>query len=117
MSDRPGLIDVASGALRLALAPVRFFTDRVAMRLADPVDELRPGEGRIVDAEGEKLAAYRDPDGAVHLLSPTCTHLRCIVSFDAETTEWRCPCHGSRFGIDGEVLKGPAKRPLPRAAL
>jgi Rieske Fe-S protein len=112
MSDHRGVLDLASGALRLALAPVRFVTDRVAMRGADPVDELRPGEGRIVDAGGDKVAAYRDPDGTVHALSPICTHLRCVVSFDAERTEWHCPCHGSRFGIDGEVLKGPAKRPL-----
>lgn len=111
------LIRVASGALRLALAPVRFVADRVAMRLADPLEELRPGEGRIVDAGGEKVAAYRNPDGAVHALSPICTHLRCVVSFDPEKTEWHCPCHGSRFGIDGEVLKGPAKRALPRAQL
>jgi 3-phenylpropionate/trans-cinnamate dioxygenase ferredoxin reductase subunit len=115
MSDEHGLHGLASGARRLALAPVRFVTDRIAMRGADPVDQLQPGEGRIVDAGGDKVAAYRDPAGELHLLSPVCTHLRCIVSFDAETTEWHCPCHGSRFTIDGDVVKGPAKRPLPRA--
>lgn len=108
-----GFTAAAKGALRLALAPVRLVTDRIAMRSAGPLADLRPGEGRIVEADGEKVAAFRDESGAVHALSPICTHLRCVVSFDVERTEWHCPCHGSRFGIDGEVLKGPAKRPLP----
>ncbi len=104
--------DTGAFALRLALAPVRLVTDRVAMRFAGPLDELGADEGRIVDVDGEKVAAYRDPDGELHAVSPICTHLRCVVSFDADDREWRCPCHGSRFGVDGEVLKGPARRPL-----
>jgi len=110
------LIGLAGGALRLALAPVRFVSDRVAMRFAAPLSRLPRGEGRIVDVDGEKVAAYRDAEGTVHALDPVCTHLRCIVSFDAERTEWRCPCHGSRFGIDGDVLHGPARRPLPKVS-
>jgi Rieske Fe-S protein len=55
---------------------------------------------------------YRDDSGQPHALAATCTHLGCIVGFnDAERT-WDCPCHGSRFGIDGTVLNGPAVRPL-----
>jgi Rieske Fe-S protein len=105
---------LAGGALRLALAPVRFVTDRVAMRFAEPLADLGPGEGAIVDVEGEKVAAYRDPDGAVHALSPVCTHVRCVVSFNPRERTWDCPCHGSRFTTEGEVVKGPARRPLER---
>jgi Rieske Fe-S protein len=107
-----GASDLIGGAVRLALAPVRFVTDRLAMRRAGPLDELAPGEGAIVDIDGRKVAAFRDEDGTVHALSPVCTHLRCIVSFDDQERQWACPCHGSRFGLDGEVLRGPAKRPL-----
>lgn len=107
---------VAGSIVRLALAPFRLVTDRVAMRFAGPLAELKPGEGRVVDVEGTKVAAYRDPDGVVHAVSPICTHLRCVVAFDAEQTGWRCPCHGSRFTVDGKVLRGPAKQPLePRS--
>jgi Rieske Fe-S protein len=99
-------------AARLALAPVRFVTDRVAMRFAGPLGELAPGQGAIVDHEGEKLAAYRDESGELHALSPICTHIRCVVAFNEAERTWDCPCHGSRFGIDGKVIRGPAKRPL-----
>jgi Rieske Fe-S protein len=108
------MIGLARGALRLGLAPVRLVTDRIAMQFAGPLAHLQPGQGRIAELNGERVAAYRDPEGRVHTVSPICTHLRCVVSFDSERREWHCPCHGSRFGIDGEVMKGPARRPLPQ---
>ncbi len=105
---------LASAAARLALAPVRLVTDRIAMRFAGPLDELAPGEGAIVEIEGRKVAAFRDDDGTVRALDPICTHLRCVVGFDAEAREWHCPCHGSRFDLDGNVVRGPARRALER---
>ena len=41
-------------------------------------------------------------------MSAACTHLGCIVAFNTAERSWDCPCHGSRFTIDGEVLEGPA---------
>ncbi|MEK6278225.1 MAG: Rieske 2Fe-2S domain-containing protein [Actinomycetota bacterium] len=111
------LSDLMGAAVRVVLAPVRFVADRVAMRRAGPLDDLAPGEGAIVDLEGRKVAAFRDEDGTIQAVSPVCTHLRCIVSFDDERREWACPCHGSRFGLDGEVLKGPAKTPLEKVSV
>ena len=103
--------------LRLALRAGRDFVgDRVAMRFAEPLDALAPGEGRIVDLDGRKVAAYRDDDGSVLALDPICTHVRCVVQFDADAREWACPCHGSRFAVDGSVVRGPARRPLAPAA-
>jgi Rieske Fe-S protein len=101
-------------AARLALTPLRFVGDRVAMRFAGPLDELAPGQGKIVDLHDRKVAAYRDEAGEVHAVSPICTHLRCVVSFDEEAREWACPCHGSRFDIDGRVVHGPARARLAR---
>ena len=109
-------IRLAGGALRLALAPVHFVGDRIAMRFAEPLASLAPGEGRIVDLDGRKVAAYRDESGEVLALDPICTHIRCVVKFDPDAREWACPCHGSRFATDGSVVRGPAKRPLARAA-
>ena len=59
------------------------------------------------------------PDALVetlHELSAVCPHMGCVVSFDAAEKTWDCPCHGSRFDVDGEVLNGPAVDALePRA--
>jgi Rieske Fe-S protein len=76
------------------------------------VDELAPGEGGLVRNGLLKAAAYRDDDGVLHARSAICTHLRCNVEWNAAERTWDCPCHGSRFGIDGEVIQGPAVNPL-----
>ena len=82
-------------------------------RLAAPaLETLDPGEGGIVRCDGEAVAAYRDPDGGLHCVSATCTHLGCTVEFNAAETSWDCPCHGSRFDVAGRVLTGPAVDPL-----
>ncbi|GEM32033.1 Rieske iron-sulfur protein [Nocardia neocaledoniensis NBRC 108232] len=45
-------------------------------------------------------------------LSSTCTHAGCRVGNVSDGTV-NCPCHGSRFGLDGSVRGGPATEPLP----
>lgn len=78
----------------------------------DWLDEVQPGEGRLIKTGGKKLAVYRDEQGKVTVLSATCTHLGCDVHWnDAERT-WDCACHGSRFRLDGSVVEGPAIKPL-----
>jgi Rieske Fe-S protein len=67
----------------------------------------------VLELDGEEVAAYRDPSGTLHRVSAACTHLGCIVLWDAAGRQWECPCHASRFAPDGTVLKGPAKEPLP----
>jgi glycine/D-amino acid oxidase-like deaminating enzyme/nitrite reductase/ring-hydroxylating ferredoxin subunit len=78
------------------------------------VESLAPGEGGVVRHDGKVIGAFRDPAGAVHGVSLTCTHLGCTVRWNAAETTWDCPCHGSRFGHDGTVLQGPAVRDLRR---
>ena len=90
-----------------------FFADR--MRKRATADGLAPGDGRVIGDGLSQKAVYRDEGGAVHAVSARCTHLGCIVSWNGAERSWDCPCHGSRFGVDGEVLQGPAVRPLPPA--
>ncbi|MFF2243558.1 FAD-dependent oxidoreductase [Arthrobacter sp. NPDC058130] len=83
------------------------------------VAELRPGEGTVVEIDGEKTAVYADPAGGLVAVSAICTHLGCTVGFNADDSTWDCPCHGSRFAANGVVIQGPAAenlapRPLPR---
>lgn len=76
-------------------------------------DDVAPGEGAIVRIGSERCAVYRDDDGRAHAVSARCTHLGCLVAFNAAERAWECPCHGSRFDTDGTVIQGPATRPLP----
>ena len=97
--------------------PIHLVSDRVSRPEARSVDEIAPGEGKTVRVRGERLAVYRDPEGALHAVSSVCTHLGCIVKWNRAERTWDCPCHGSRFDVDGDVLDGPATRPLPRRTL
>jgi len=99
--------------------PRYFIQDRLlrANVEGDSVEDVKPGEGRIISLGGEKLAVSRDEHGAVHTLSPICTHLACDVSWNGAERSWDCPCHGSRFAPDGAVLNGPATKPLEQKAL
>jgi len=78
-------------------------------------DELQPGEGGLVRLQGKPVAAYRDDAGDLHLRSAVCTHAGCMVHWNSLERCWDCPCHGSQFGPDGQVLNGPAAQPLAAA--
>lgn len=80
---------------------------------ADSFSDIGRGEGKTVSAGGEKLAAYRDLGGGLHVVSAVCTHMRCVVAWNAADASWDCPCHGSRFTVDGAVIEGPALSALP----
>lgn len=79
--------------------------------------DLGRGEGAVVAAASGKVAAYRDEEGIMHAVSATCTHMGCTVVWNGLSKVWDCPCHGSRFDIDGEVVFGPAIDPLAPASL
>jgi len=93
--------------------PYYMIKDRLARPEADSVRDLRPGDGMIIGRRGKKVAAFRDPNGKIHRLSPVCTHLGCLVRWNPSESTWDCPCHGSRFKPTGEVIAGPAEEPLP----
>jgi cytochrome b6-f complex iron-sulfur subunit len=76
--------------------------------------------GRLIDyPEGtvrlnkEQKAYLVGASGGVYALSAVCTHLGCITRFRSEENLIACPCHGSRFDLEGNVMHGPAPRPLP----
>ncbi|WP_285246147.1 FAD-dependent oxidoreductase [Pseudarthrobacter sp. efr-133-R2A-89] len=83
--------------------------DDVARQVAD----LGPGAVKVIDAAGTSTAYYRGQAGELHAVSATCTHLGCTVGFNREDSTWDCPCHGSRFTVDGAVIQGPATEDLP----
>eukprot|EP00465_Bigelowiella_longifila_P000090 CAMPEP_0185251312 /NCGR_PEP_ID=MMETSP1359-20130426/719_1 /TAXON_ID=552665 /ORGANISM="Bigelowiella longifila, Strain CCMP242" /LENGTH=252 /DNA_ID=CAMNT_0027833145 /DNA_START=8 /DNA_END=766 /DNA_ORIENTATION=+ len=61
----------------------------------------------IVNEDGNSLNSYG--------LNAVCTHLGCVVPWDASSNKFKCPCHGSQYAPDGHVVRGPAPRPLALA--
>lgn len=76
--------------------------------------ELATEEGKIVNFRGEKIAIYKDIDGGIHALSPTCTHVGCEVKWNNTELTWDCPCHGARYSYDGRVMNGPTTKNLAK---
>ena len=79
------------------------------------VDEIAPGEGAIMRSGATKVACYKSENGIIIRRSATCTHVGCMVHWNPFEKCWDCPCHGSQFAPDGQVLNGPAVSPLPEA--
>ena len=88
-------------------------TDRLTVRKGDP-GALKPGEGKVMMHGGHCTAASRDASGELHLCSPVCPHLGCHVAWNSAEETWDCPCHGSRFTAEGQVIAGPAEEDLKR---
>ncbi len=91
----------------------RFVGDRLRTETRSVAD-LAPGEAAVLVEGAERVAVYRDETGSVHSVSPVCTHMGCTVTWNTAETTWDCPCHGSRFTCDGEVIQGPAVKNLER---
>jgi Rieske Fe-S protein len=56
----------------------------------------------------------KTPDNKIIAFGPQCTHLACAYHWDAGVKQFACPCHNSFFSLQGQVLAGPAPRPLDR---
>ena len=91
------------------------YTDWLTGGDVDSVDEIARDSGAIVRRGLEKIAVYRDPNGALHACHAACPHLGCIVQWNPSEKTWDCPCHGSRFDAAGHVINGPANRDLASA--
>jgi len=84
--------------------------------LAAKLSELPAGTGKIV-AMGSKPVIVTSTEAGINAFSAVCTHLGCIVEFDATTRQIMCPCHDGHFNpASGVVVSGPPPRPLPPIA-
>lgn len=104
----------AKSLTKAALRVTRHWVgDRVHARMdkVDSPDEIGPGQAAYLNHDGP-WAAYRDAAGELTTVSAVCTHQGCLVRFNEPEKSWDCPCHGSRFAVDGRVVEGPATEPL-----
>ncbi|MEX1025679.1 MAG: FAD-dependent oxidoreductase [Planctomycetota bacterium] len=92
----------------------RFVGDRIRHLATQSAVDVAPDEGAVVKIGGERAGAYRDAARELHAVSLTCTHLGCHVTWNPAERSWDCPCHGSRFDVEGRILHGPALEPLER---
>jgi cytochrome b6-f complex iron-sulfur subunit len=93
----------------------KFLTPRLSKK--EPLLRVEKGHvpaGSALVFRKSRVAIVRKGDD-IYTLSLVCTHLGCTVN--VTPNELICPCHGSIFGRGGEVLKGPADRPLERLAV
>jgi Rieske Fe-S protein len=77
-------------------------------------EDLNPDEGSVVMVNGQRAGAYKDREGTLHIVDTSCTHMGCELVWNTGERSWDCPCHGSRFSYVGDVLEGPAEKPLKR---
>jgi Rieske Fe-S protein len=105
----------------------------VNVTLTKPIGQLANGEAIefsapttpntafiMADGGGDNAAgglafggfAVRDTSGKAHVFAINCSHLGCPIAVNAKENSFDCPCHGSRFHLDGTVLHGPAQAPL-----
>jgi glycine/D-amino acid oxidase-like deaminating enzyme/nitrite reductase/ring-hydroxylating ferredoxin subunit len=84
---------------------------------AASLKEIGNDEGKVIESGGEKVAVYKDVTGNHHVVSAVCSHMKCVVNWNQTEKTWDCPCHGSRFNIDGQVIEGPAISDLPKKSI
>ncbi|MBV8863855.1 MAG: ubiquinol-cytochrome c reductase iron-sulfur subunit [Acidobacteriaceae bacterium] len=101
-------------------------TQKVSWADAGDVSDIKSGEPcqirferAVVDGwniRNEESSAWIILDEQRHVtaFSPSCTHLGCAYRWQADKKLFTCPCHGSAFDIRGDVVAGPASRPLDR---
>ena len=86
--------------------------DHAWAELFDP-NRVRPlASGPTFVKENANVALRFVGDRVTNRGAPRCTHLGCLLRWNEAEETWDCPCHGSRFAASGEVMEGPATRPL-----
>ena len=80
--------------------------------LVRSIDDIPRGHGGVIKRGKTALAVWKSKNGRPRAVSASCTHAGCIVTWNNADLTWDCPCHGSVFSADGQVIHGPATKPL-----
>jgi cytochrome b6-f complex iron-sulfur subunit len=92
------------------LSPQTIEGDAIKVAIAKTL--VKPGEVYFFNFHGLPAVVLQPKPGAIVAFSAVCTHLGCVIQWQANKGEFLCPCHAGRFGVDGKVLGGPPPKPL-----
>jgi cytochrome b6-f complex iron-sulfur subunit len=121
---REFLSEIATGALGIAalgsmIVTYQYLSPNV---LFEPPTKFRAGKTDLYPLNSvtflvdQQVYIVRTLQG-FYAVSAVCTHLGCITQWKPEVAQIQCPCHGSKFKIDGTKIEGPAPAPLPHFAI
>lgn len=94
-----------------------FVMDKLSPDTVKELDGIPKDGGKVVRFGGQTLAVSRDNEGTLSCLNSVCPHMGCTVSWNPSEHTWDCPCHGSRFDVNGNMLNGPATKGLSQVDL
>lgn len=78
----------------------------------EKLQDIKKGEGGIIELENKKVGAYKDENGKIYIVKPVCSHLGCELTWNNLEKTWDCPCHGSRFNYKGKSIYDPSIKDL-----
>lgn len=114
----PGRVEITAGFVNFAKENAAvvydFIKDKLTKEKIQSLADIKDGEAKIVTYEGKSYALYKENGGKLHMVKSTCPHAHCEVRWNSAEITWDCPCHGSRFNVNGKILTGPAVQDLPR---
>lgn len=84
----------------------------LSLKLKNNAALAKIGGSAIVEAAGDKIIVAHTAADTFVSCSAICTHKGCVVGYEHEAKQFVCPCHGARFSLDGQVVRGPAKKRL-----
>ena len=110
----PSRFTPGASAKNLVVENVDVAGNFISGKLSTAPDEIdiKPGEAGYVEHEGTKSGVYMDRQGKVHFVKTSCTHLGCGLKWNSAERSWDCPCHGSRFTYEGDIIDGPALKSI-----
>jgi cytochrome b6-f complex iron-sulfur subunit len=117
-----GLAGAGVSVFALLAGTVRFFFPKVLFESPSVFPAGRPGDYRAGEIserfkESNRVWIIKTTDGRLYAIEAKCTHLGCTPQWFVDESKFECPCHGSNFNVDGDVLAGPAPVPLFRVSI
>jgi cytochrome b6-f complex iron-sulfur subunit len=101
---------VLAGGFAYPAGKFLFFSDNPNLNIQLPLKNINNG---ITYIKSSQIYIHKTQDN-IAVFDAHCTHMGCVLNYDAAGEQFNCPCHKSRFDKDGTLLKGPAKRDLDK---